>query len=292
MFWSDKVILVTGGAGFIGSALLKKLSELNPKKLISIDDYSSGYKSRHLEGVEYIEGKTEKTEHLISIAPDIIYHLGEYSRVEASFKDCSKVAKSNVNGTQSVLDFWKKTKAKLIYAGSSTKFGDGGLGRSQSPYALTKSQNTEKIISYMNWFQLDGAVSYFYNVYGPGEIKDGTYATVIGIFENQMKKALPLPVVSPGVQKRNFTHIEDIIDGLILVGEFGQGDEYGIGHPKSYSINEVAELFGCPIEMIPPRRGNRIDAKVVTDKLIALGWAPKHSLEDYILGLKQENGDS
>lgn len=138
-------ILVTGGAGFIGSHLCDKLAQENINNVFSLDNYSTGLKENHVDNVIYIEGEVENIEKLVNFKPDIIYHLGEYSRVEQSFDDIEKVWKSNKDGIFAVLQFCRKTKAKLVYAGSSTKFGDGGLGRSQSPYAWTKASNTELV---------------------------------------------------------------------------------------------------------------------------------------------------
>jgi len=279
-------VLVTGGAGFIGSNLCERLS-LNPKnKIYSLDNYFTGSEINHISGVTYIKGDTADIDKLINFSPDLVYHLGEYSRVEQSFDDIERVWQFNKQGIFAVLQFCRKTKAKLIYAGSSTKFGDGGLGRSQSPYAWTKATNTELVVNYGNWFDISYAITYLYNVYGRREIATGKYATLIGLFTEHIKNGRPLQVVSPGLQQRNFTHINDIVDGLILVGERGYGDEFGIGSPESYSVLEVAEMFGGVIEMLPERKGNRMAADVITDKTKELGWAPKYNLRDYIQAIK------
>ena len=278
----QKTALVTGGAGFIGSHLCERLQKTGNYQVYSLDNYFTGSENNHVEGVQYIKGNTTEIESLIDFTPDYLYHLGEYSRVEQSFDDIEKVWSYNKDGVFSVLQFCRKTGAKLIYAGSSTKFGDGGLGRSQSPYAWTKASNTELVINYGNWYNLSYAIVYFYNVYGPREISTGKYATLIALFKEKIKNGEPLTVVSPGSQKRNFTHIEDIIDGLVLVGEQGYGDEFGIGSPEAYSILEIAKMFKGPIEMLPERAGNRMSAEVVTEKTQKLGWGPKRNLIDYI----------
>lgn len=278
----QKIALVTGGAGFIGSHLCERLQKTGNYQVYSLDNYFTGSENNHVEGVQYIKGNTTEIESLIDFTPDYLYHLGEYSRVEQSFDDIEKVWSYNKDGVFSVLQFCRKTGAKLIYAGSSTKFGDGGLGRSQSPYAWTKASNTELVINYGNWYNLSYAIVYFYNVYGPREISTGKYATLIALFKEKIKNGEPLTVVSPGSQKRNFTHIEDIIDGLVLVGEQGYGDEFGIGSPEAYSILEIAKMFKGPIEMLPERAGNRMSAEVVTEKTQKLGWGPKRNLIDYI----------
>lgn len=282
-------ILVTGGAGFVGSHLCERLAQSSENEVYSLDNYFTGSEANHIPGVNYIKGETANIELLVNFKPDMVYHLGEYSRVEQSFDDMKKVWQFNKVGTFAVLEFVRKASCKLLYAGSSTKFGDGGLGRSASPYAWTKATNTELVINYGNWFNLPYAITYFYNVYGPREIQTGKYATLIALFKEKMKQGYALSVVSPGNQKRNFTHIEDIIDALVLVGEQGYGDEFGIGSDEAFSVLEVAEMFGGNIEMLPERRGNRMTAEVMTDKTKALGWQPKKKLIDYIKDSKADN---
>lgn len=282
-------ILVTGGAGFVGSHLCERLAQDPNNLVVSLDNYFTGSEANHVPGVTYIRGSTAQIDELIDFTPDYIYHLGEYSRVEQSFDDIEKVWEFNKQGIFAVLQFCRKTGAKLIYAGSSTKFGDGGLGRSQSPYAWTKASNTELVENYGDWFNIPYAIVYFYNVYGKREIATGKYATLIALFTEKMKANETLTIVSPGTQKRNFTHVDDIVDGLVMVGENGYGDEFGIGSPESFTILEVAELFGGKIEMLPERKGNRMTADVVTDKTQALGWSPKRRLADYIAHLKENN---
>ena len=282
-------VLVTGGAGFIGSHLCEKLAQ-HGNEVISLDNYSTGSEKNHIDEVYYIKGETVNIDKLITFSPDIVYHLGEYSRVEQSFDDIEKVWSSNKDGIFAVLQFCRKNNSKLVYAGSSTKFGDGGLGRSQSPYAWTKASNTELVENYGDWFGIDYAITYFYNVYGGREISTGKYATLIAIFIEKYKNGEPLTVVSPGTQQRNFTHIDDIISGLIMIGEKGKGDNYGIGCSKSYSILEIAEAFGSEIKMLPERRGNRMTAEVVCGKTIDLGWNEKKSIMTYINNIITKDG--
>ncbi|MDD2906924.1 MAG: NAD-dependent epimerase/dehydratase family protein [Sulfurimonas sp.] len=277
-----KRILVTGGAGFVGSHLCEKLAQNPNNDVYSLDNYFTGSKANHVPNVTYIEGMTSEIAQLVTFMPDMVYHLGEYSRVEQSFDDIEKVWKFNKDGIFAVLEFVRKAGCKILYAGSSTKFGDGGLGRSASPYAWTKATNTELVMNYGAWFNVPYAITYFYNVYGPREIQTGKYATLIALFKEKMKKGETLTIVSPGTQKRNFTHIDDIISGLVLVGENGYGDEFGIGSPEAYSIKEIAEMFGGKIEMLPERKGNRMTADVVTSKTEALGWKPTKGIGKYI----------
>ena len=284
-----KRILVTGGAGFVGSNLCERLAKDENNEVYSLDNYFTGSKDNHVENVTYIEGLTSDIDKLINFEPHTVYHLGEYSRVEQSFDDIEKVWKFNKDGIFAVLEFVRKTGAKIVYAGSSTKFGDGGLGRSASPYAWTKASNTELVENYGAWFNVPYAITYFYNVYGKREIQTGKYATLIALFKEKMKNNETLTIVSPGSQKRNFTHIDDIISGLVLVGENGYGDEFGIGSPDSYSIKEIAEMFGGKIDMLPERKGNRMTADVMTAKTEALGWKPTRNIQEYIQELKLNN---
>jgi len=284
-----KNILVTGGAGFVGSHLCEALSKKAENSVFSLDNYFTGMESNHVPNVTYIKGNTADIATLIKEEIDVIYHLGEYSRVEQSFEDIEKVWQYNKDGIFAVLQFCRLQGAKIIYAGSSTKFGDGGLGRSQSPYAWSKATNTELVKNYGSWFNVPYAITYFYNVYGPREIATGKYATLIALFKEKCNQQQALTVVSPGSQKRNFTHVQDIINGLILVGEEGYGDDYGIGSPEAFSILEIASLFKTKIEMLPERPGNRMTADVVTSKTEALGWAPKHSIKEYIQNFLSEN---
>jgi UDP-glucose 4-epimerase len=281
-----KKILVTGGAGFVGSNLCERLASDTNNDVYSLDNYFTGSKDNHVENVTYIEGTTADIDSLVDFNPHTIYHLGEYSRVEQSFEDIEKVWKFNKDGIFAVLQFCRKTGAKIVYAGSSTKFGDGGLGRSQSPYAWSKATNTELVENYATWFNVPFAITYFYNVYGNREIKSGKYATLIALFNEKMKKGEPLTVVSPGTQKRNFTHIDDIINALVLVGENGYGDEFGIGSPEAYTILEIAQMYDGKIEMLPERAGNRMAADVISAKTEALGWKATKNIKDYINELK------
>lgn len=283
---NKKKILVTGGAGFVGSHLCDRFAQDPSNEVYSLDNYFTGSEDNHVENVAYIKGDTVDIAKLVTFTPDIVYHLGEYSRVEQSFDDIETVWRYNKDGIFAVLEFVRKAGCKILYAGSSTKFGDGGFGRTASPYAWTKATNTELVVNYGNWFNVPYAITYFYNVYGRREIATGKYATLIALLTEKMKAGQPLTIVSPGTQKRNFTHIDDIIDGLVLVGENGYGDEFGIGSPESFSILEVAKLFGGKIEMLPERKGNRMTADFMAKKTQALGWSPKHTLEDYIATLK------
>jgi len=276
-----KTILVTGGAGFVGSHLCERLLK-EGHTVISLDNYFAGSPTNHIHGVEYREGHTKDIDTLIPEYPDMVFHLGEYARVEKSFEDVAQVWDLNKTGTFAVLEFCRKKKCKLVYAGSSTKFSDEGHGRDGSPYAWTKATNTELVKNYGDWFGLTYAITYFYNVFGGRERGTGPFATLIGIYKEEYQHGNPLTVVAPGTQERNFTHVDDIVDGLILVGEKGNGDGYGIGNTTSYSILSVAKLFGADVVMLPPRVGNRLSSGVDTEKTTALGWHAKRGLEEDI----------
>ncbi|MES2087622.1 MAG: NAD-dependent epimerase/dehydratase family protein [Patescibacteria group bacterium] len=280
---AKKTILVTGGAGFIGSNLIEQLVKNSSNEVYSLDNYSTGSKENHVAGATYIAGDTREIAQLVKIKPDLIFHLGEYARVEKSFEDMEMVWASNKNGTFAVLQFARNAGAKIVYAGSSTKFGDGGLGRDQSPYAWTKASNTELVKNYGVWFGLKYAITYFYNVYGPREISTGGFATVIGIFKEKAKNGQALSVVAPGTQTRIFTHVDDIVRGLILVGEKGLGDGYGLGAEEEYSILDIAKLFGGEIQMLPERAGNRMTSTIdLSRSRDELGWRAEKSIKKYV----------
>lgn len=287
-----KNILVTGGAGFIGTHLIRSLKEkYSDAIIVSIDNYFTGKMANHVRGVVYIDGNTNNIDELLSWhvslgtnwIPDTIFHLGEYSRIVKSFDDIDIVWNSNVYGTKQVLDFCLKHKCKLIYAGSSSKFGNNGADEHLSPYAWTKSKNIELIKNYGSWFGLNYAICYFYNVYGPGQIVEGPYSTVIGIFERQYKNKEPLTVVTPGTQTRDFTHVYDIIDGVIKVAEKGNGDGYMLGKGRQYSIMDIVNMFDTEYVLIPERKGERLSGQATSKKAYEeLNWEPKFSLPEYV----------
>lgn len=275
-----KLILVTGGAGFVGSHLVKRLVQ-DGYRVISLDNYFTGTRENHVPGAEYREGHTKDVRSVVPETPDLVFHLGEYSRTEQSLEEPGLVWDLNSAGTFGVLEYVREKEAKLVYAGSSTKFADGGMGRDQSPYAWTKAVNTELVRNYGDWYGIPYAITYFYNVYGPGE-RAGTYGTLIEIFRQQILKGEPLTVRSPKTQERIFTHVDDIVDGLVLIGERGEGDEFGLGAPESFSVLEVARMFGGEIVMLPERKGNRMSAKLDSTKSRSVGWEAKRKLVDYI----------
>jgi len=288
MSYKNSKILVTGGAGYIGTHLCEKLIQ-DGAKVYSLDNYFTGSKENHIPQVTYIEGHTKEIFEKIDFTPEYIFHLGEYSRVEQSLQeDFSLIFDLNKVGTKKVLEFALKNKSKFIYAGSSTKFGDGGLARDATPYAWTKATNTELVKNFGDWYGLHYAIVYFYNVFG-GRERSGKYGTLISIFKQKYLDDIPLTVVQPGTQKRNFTHIQDIIDGLYVVGLNGKGDDYGIGDERSYSILEIAELFNTKVEFLPERKGNRATSFIDTSKTKSLGWKIQNSVLDEIQSFINRN---
>jgi len=280
-----RLILVTGGAGFVGSHLCERLAR-EGHRVISLDNYFTGSVENHVASVEYRTGHTKDIDSLIPEIPDIIYHLGEYSRVAKSLEEPELVFDLNMQGTFAVLEFWRKKKCKLVYAGSSTKGvgarEDGVIGRDLAPYTWMKAANTELVVNYGRWYELNYAIVYFYNVYGPRERSVEEYGTVIETWRRRKAEGQPLQVREPGTQERAFTHVLDTVSGILLVGEKGEGDNYGIGTDETYSLLEVAQMFGGNIEMLQALPSTRARAEVDSTKTRALGWSPKYHLHDYV----------
>ena len=279
----QKRVLITGGAGFVGSHLAQKLVPVC-KELISLDNYISGRVENHISGVSYIEGQVADIVEIFGSKEfDFIFHFGEYSRVEQSLVE-PHVALSNIyKPFSSLLNFWHNSGAKLIYSGSSTKFADSGKGRHLAPYTAAKSLNTELLIDFSKWYDLPFSIVYFYNVYGGRELRTGKYSTVIGKFKDLVSNgATKLPINRPGTQRRNFTHVDDITNGVLLAAAKGAGDGYGIGADESYSIIDVCRAFGCEPEFQPSSAANRMDGELRTDKIKKLGWKQSQSLSQHI----------
>jgi len=290
-----KMVLVTGGAGFVGSHLCKHLVA-DGHRVISLDNYFTGSRENHIQGVEYREGHTKDIEKHVPENPDIVYHLGEYSRVAPSLDEPEVVFDLNIAGTFGVLEHWRKRKYKLVYVGSSTKFAyereDGVAGCNRSPYSWSKAANTEQVHNYGRWYNLPYSIAYFYNVYGQGERAgqfDGLYGTVIETFKQCYLDGKVCNINGSGEQTRAFTHVEDTVNGIVLIGEKGGADEYAISASEVYSLLNLAEMFGLEVEFNPPTKSTRSSGANDTSKLELLGWKQKHTLEDYVEFIKKHH---
>ena len=257
-----KIIVITGGAGFVGSNLIKFLVKKTNFKIISIDNYSSGTKKNHIINpkVKYLKSNTKnisKTLKPYKNKINSIFHFGEFSRIYQSFLNMDLCIDSNTIGTNEVFNFCLSNKIKLIYSATSASIGNSGNDKNLSPYAFTKSKNLEMLENLKKWFKFKYEVVYFYNVYGPNQICSGNMATVIGIFENQYLKKKPLTVVKPGNQTRRFTHINDTVEACYYAWKKNKCRHYSISNKKSYSILQVAKMFNRKIKFLPARLGER-----------------------------------
>ena len=264
-----KLIIVTGGAGFVGSNLIDLLTRKTTYKIVSIDNYSSGTKKNHIihKNVKYIKGHTKNISSLLKNYKDkinAIFHFGEFSRIYQSFLKFNQCIESNSIGTHEVFNFCLKNKIKLIYSATSASLGNKGKDKDLSPYAFSKAKNLELLENLNKWFKMKFEIIYFYNVYGPKQICKGDMATVIGIFEDHYLKNLPLPVVKPGSQSRRFTHINDTIEACFYAWKKNKCRHYSITNKKSYKILEVAKLFKYKIKLLPPRKGERFASALAT----------------------------
>ena len=286
---NKKFIVITGGAGFIGSSLIKYLISLKIKeKIISIDNYSSGYKKNHVRNrnIKYIKGNNEDIETLLKKYKKkikIIFHFGEFSRIYQSFKNYKKCFEYNIHHSSKVIEFAKDNKIKIIYSATSSNLGNNGKDENLSPYAWSKSKNIELIKNYNRWFGLKYEFVYFYNVYGPGQIINSPMSAVIGIFEQQYKRKKPLTIVKPGTQKRDFTHINDIVRGCYLAWKKGNQNHYMLGTRKNYSIIDIARMFNTKIKYLPSRPGERFGSTILNNNAKKiLGYEAKINIKDYI----------
>jgi UDP-glucose 4-epimerase len=257
-----KIIVITGGAGFVGSNLIKFLVKKTNFKIISIDNYSSGTKKNHIINpkVKYLKSNTKnisKTLKPYKNKINSIFHFGEFSRIYQSFLNMDLCIDSNTIGTNEVFNFCLSNKIKLIYSATSASIGNSGQDKNLSPYAFTKSKNLEMLENLKKWFKFQYEVVYFYNVYGPNQICSGSMATVIGIFENQYLKNKSLTVVKPGSQTRRFTHINDTVEACYYAWKKNKCRHYSISNKKSYSILQVAKMFNRKIKFLPARLGER-----------------------------------
>tara|TARA_B100000214_G_C23847352_1_gene571711 strand:- start:45 stop:890 length:846 start_codon:yes stop_codon:yes gene_type:complete len=279
-------ILITGGAGFIGSNLCEKL--LDHYDVYSLDNYSIGTKDNHLEGVNYIEGDVNHIADILNNDFDVCFHLAGLSRIQPSFEDPLGTYFSNTKGVVSVIQWCKQNNTKLIYSGSSSRH----YNHHQSPYATFKYLGEEICKLYKNVYKMDIEITRFYNVYGPREITDGQWAAVIGIWRQQIKSGEPITIVGDGEQRRDFTHVDDIIDALIRLIKSSErtDDAWELGTGINYSINEVASIFvkkfKAKIQYIQDQPGNyRETLRKNVKSLESLNWNPEDKLYKYIMSL-------
>ena len=264
-------IVITGGAGFVGSNLTLLLLKKTNFRIISIDNYSTGSKKNHIKNtrVKYIKGNTINISKIIKNPRNIetIFHFGEFARIYQSFLNMNECIESNTVGSNAVFNFCLNNKVKLIYSATSASLGNKGNDKNLSPYAFTKTKNLEILENFKKWFKFKYEVIYFYNVYGPSQICKGHMATVIGIFEEHFNNKKPLPVVRPGTQTRRFTHINDTVETCYLAWKKNLCKHYSITNRKSYSLLEVAKMFNSKIKYLPKRAGERYVSALITKNL-------------------------
>tara|TARA_Y100000996_G_scaffold369379_1_gene316310 strand:- start:201 stop:1091 length:891 start_codon:yes stop_codon:yes gene_type:complete len=285
---SKKKILVTGGAGFVGTNLINFFLKKTKFYIISLDNYSSGTKKNHIQSnrVKYIKGHTKNIIDLIKDPKNIhsVFHFGEFARIYQSFLKINECVDSNFTGSNAVFDFCLKNNIKLVYSATSASLGNKGKDKNLSPYAFSKATNLEQLEYFKKFFKFKYEVIYFYNVYGPHQISKGNMSTVIGIFEDHYLRKKPLPVVKPGTQTRRFTHIDDTLEMCYLAWKKKLNRHYIIANTKSYSIKEVAKMFKSKIKYLPRRSGERYSSALVNKNLSnkIYKYYGKISLEDYI----------
>jgi UDP-glucose 4-epimerase len=290
------ILVVTGGAGFIGFNLISELLKFKKFSVLSIDNYSSGFIKNHIKNkrVKYLRGSTKNIEILLrSYNGKIhsIFHFGEFARIYQSFKKINECFSSNIEGSSSVFNFALKNKIKLIYSATSASLGNSGKDMNLSPYAFSKAKNLELLENLKKWFNFRYEVIYFYNVYGERQICKGDMATVVGIFEDHFKKGKKLPVVKPGTQARRFTHVLDTVKACVFVWKKNKCKHYSVASKQSFSIIELAKLFKSKIRFLPIRKGERFASALtkmnLNNKIIRL--SAKIRLKDYVSNLLINN---
>jgi len=290
------ILVVTGGAGFIGSNLISELLKFKKFKVVSIDNYSSGFTKNHIKNkkVKYLKGSTKNIEILLKNYVGkihTIFHFGEFARIYQSFKKINECFSSNIEGSSNVFNFALRNKIKLIYSATSASLGNKGRDMNLSPYAFSKSKNLELLENLKKWFSFRYEVIYFYNVYGERQICKGDMATVVGIFEDYFKRGKKLPVVRPGTQARRFTHVYDTIKACVFAWKKNKCKHYSIASSTSFRIIQLAKLFKSKIRYLPMRKGERFASALtkmnLSNKIVRL--SAKIRLKDYINNFLSNN---
>jgi UDP-glucose 4-epimerase len=283
------ILVVTGGAGFIGSNLIFELQRFKKFRILSIDNYSSGFTKNHIKNkrIKYLKGNTINIEILLKSYKNkihSIFHFGEFSRIYQSFKKIKECFKSNIEGSVKIFNFALNNNIKLIYSATSASLGNSGKDTNLSPYAFSKAKNLELLENLKKWFKFKYEVIYFYNVYGERQIYKGDMATVVGIFEDCYKRGKKLPVVKPGTQFRRFTHVFDTVKACIFAWKQNKCKHYSIASKQSFSIIELSKMFKSKIRYLPKRKGERFASALtnmnLNNKIIRL--SAKIKLKDYI----------